>query len=140
MSKEETMNPILKAVGATEWLNAGYKGQGVKVWNCESNGGHGANSRQMVLDVAPMTEITSENFGFATNGDKLSSPPKTSKGENVSEFVKNNKFHIITASLGGGNRSREYVEYMKALFNSEKTVVLNSASNDGMGDGETITT
>ena len=138
MAKEE-MIPILKAVGATEWINAGYKGQGIKVWNCESNGGHGANSRQMVLDVAPMAEVTPMGFHLSTKGDALSTKPTTDSGEDVAEFVKKNKFHIITASLIG-SRSREYVEYMTALFNSEKTVVLNCAGNEGSDTGETITT
>lgn len=139
MAKEE-MIPILKAVGATEWLNAGFKGQGIKVWNCESNGGHGASSRQMVLDVAPEAEITSVDFSFSTSGDRMASPPKVSTGDDFDAFVKQNNFHIITASLMGGNRSREYVEYMKALFNSEKTVVLNCAGNEGSVEPETITT
>ena len=139
MSKEETMNPILKAVGATEWLNAGYKGQGIKVWNCESNGGHGANSRQMVLDVAPMAEVTSIGFSYASNGDILTTKPTTEDGQDVSKFVKDNKFDIITASLIG-NKNKEYVEYMKTLFNSEKTVVLNCAGNEGESESDTIST
>lgn len=40
MSKAETMKPILKAIGAQTWLEAGYKGQGIEVWNCEADGGH----------------------------------------------------------------------------------------------------
>lgn len=137
---KEVMIPILKAVGATEWINAGYKGQDIKVWNCESDSGHGANSKQMILDIAPEAYVIPSGFGFITSGDKMTSPPTNDEGEDVVEFVKRNKFHIITVSRSGGNSSREYVEYMKAFFDFEKTVVLNSASNDGMGDGETIST
>ena len=68
----------------------------------------------------------------------MTSSPKTLGGEDFAEFVKQNGFDIITASLQGGDRCTEYVDYMKKLFNSEKTVVLNSASNDGVGDGETV--
>lgn len=134
MSKE-IMSQILKATGVTEWLNSGFKGQGVKVWNCESNIGHGASSRQMILDVAPMAEVTSESFSYSSEN-----LPKMSKGEDVSEFVKKNKFDIISASLMGGDRFPHYLDYMKKLFQEEKTLVLNSASNDGVGDGETIST
>lgn len=139
MTKAETMNPILKAVGATEWLNAGYKGQGIKVWCTEANSGHGASSRQMVLDVAPMSELTSQDFGFITSGDKLTTLPKTSEGEDVAEYVKRNKFDIITASLKG-TTSLEYTQYMKKLFDVEKTVVLNAAANEGVGDGDAVST
>lgn len=139
MAKED-MIAILKAVGAAEWLNAGFEGQGIKVWNCEDNSGHGANTRQMIIDVAPMASVTSSGFGFITSGDKITSSPINDEGLDVADFVKQNRFHIITVSKSGGNRSREYVEYMKALFNSEKTVALNSASNDGTGEGETIST
>ena len=40
----------------------------------------------------------------------------------------------------GGDRFPQYIAYMKKLFQEEKTLVLNSASNDGIGDGETIAT
>lgn len=139
MAKEE-MIPILKAVGATAWLEAGHQGQGINIWSCEADRGHGANSRQMVLDVAPKAEVTPVGFGFSASSDKLISPPSTEFGEDVADFVRQNKFHIITASLMGGNRCQGYVDYMKRLFGTERTVVLNCAGNDGTGDGDTITT
>ena len=139
MAKEE-MIPILKAIGATNWLEAGYQGQGIEVWSCEADGGHGACSKQMVLDVAPMAAVTPAGFSFSTKGDKMTSPPTTETGEDVAAFVRKNKFHIITASLSGSSRSQEYVDYMKCLFETERTVVLNAAANDGVGDGDTIST
>lgn len=74
---KEIMIPILKAVGVTEWLNAGFKGQGIRVWNIESDYNHGANSRQMVIDVAPEVEMYSNSFSFSADSNKLLSEPKT---------------------------------------------------------------
>lgn len=84
MAKEE-MIPILKAVGATEWINAGFKGQGIKVWNCEDLTDHGKASRQMVLDVASDVEIYIGSINMSTGGDEFNNPP-TVNGKGLLQF------------------------------------------------------
>jgi hypothetical protein len=135
---KEIMIPILKAVGVIDWLNAGFKGQTIKVWNIEENFGHGANTRQMIIDVAPEVDVISASFGVITEGDKLLGIPTTSKGVEVKDFVDLEKPHIITSSQGGQGSCKEWEDYVTEFQNRLHMPIFNSAGNDGLGDGETI--
>ena len=136
MAKEE-MIPILRAVGVTAWRDAGWKGQGVKVWNIEDNSGHGACSGQMVLDVAPKADLIFGRFSYATSGDKFTSPPRMADGTDVKVFASASSVQIITASEKGGNRCQEWVDYCKGLL---PIPIFNAAANEGLGDGDTVST
>lgn len=138
---KETMIPILKLVNATEWINSGFKGQGVKVYNCEEDSGHGASSGQMIRDVAPSVEVIFGDIGFTTRGDDLTSEPNIySKNIKLNNFIDLEKPQIITVSKSGGNRCQEWVDYMKDIVDKTKTPIFNAAANEGVGDGETIST
>jgi len=133
--------PIFNRLGITEWHNKGFKGQGIKVWNCESAGGHGACSKQMILDVAPEAEVISADFGFSMGSGGFTSPPTVhyDRDYDLKEFIQKFQPDIITASIKGTNYPA-WSEYMKDALKDRWMPIFNSASNEGIGDGDTIST
>ena len=72
---KEVLTPIFEKLNITEWRNAGFTGKGITVWNGEGTSGHGANSRQMILDVAPDTTVLTGGVGSIVNNTELLKVP-----------------------------------------------------------------
>jgi len=139
MSKE-VLIPIFEKLNITEWRNAGFNGQGVRIWNCESDGGHGANTRQMILDVALVCNVISANFGFSVDSQGFTSMPTVyyDREYELKEFVEKFKPDIISVSRGG-TEHEAWTSYMKDVLKDKKIPIFSSAGNENIGDGETIT-
>lgn len=146
MAKEDTLKPILDKLNITQWRNVGFTGKGITIWNTESaTSSHGKNSRQVILDVAPDTNIITGSFGFSTSGEIITTLPTvdTEDGNKIGlyDFIKDNKIKYISTSLKGTNNpSKEWVDYVKKLRKDFGIIVHNAAGNEGSEGGETLTT
>lgn len=127
-----------------EWREKGITGQGIKIWNGEALGGHGTDTKAVLLQVAPNSEIVSAGASLHTVGDKLVDGAVfvTHKGRRMpmDEFIDMENPCLLSQSQSGGNRANEYVEYCKKIVKQYDLKIFNSASNDGTGDGDTIST
>ena len=140
MSKE-ILIPIFEKLNITEWRNNGFKGKGVLVWNCESNQGHGANTRQMILDVAPECDVISGGISMATSGNILTQSPTVfynDKRYDMFEFVKQFKPDIASSSIRFGSTGKGWLDYATNIVKKTKLPIFNCAGNEGEEGGETL--
>lgn len=137
---KEIMIPILQAINVTQWIDAGFKGQGIKVWNAEADSGHGEISKQMIIDVAPEVIVLSESISHSDAGDVFVKPPTLlSNGMGLKEFIDLKKPQIFSASIGGTlTSSKCWHDYTKEIQDRTHATIFNSAGNDGSGEADTL--
>jgi len=142
--KSEILIPIFEKLNITKWRNAGYTGKGITVWNAETDSGHGANTRQMVLDVAPDTEILSAGASCITSHDELLKPPTVTnyKGSGVNyelnDFVDKFKPNIISVSIKSRTRSQGKTDYYVDVIKRTRLPIFCCAGNEGSEGEESL--
>lgn len=134
---KEIMIPILEKLNITQWLGAGFKGQNVKVWNCEDNRGHGANSRQMIIDVAPDVQVVSNGIFLSTDRDKITSMP-TVDGIDMKDYVLRENPQLISSSLLGDKQCTEWDAYIKDIVSETSIPIISLAGNSGNDGDESL--
>jgi len=138
MAKEELI-PIFEKLNITKWRNAGYTGKGITVWNGEHEGGHGSNSKQMVLDVAPDVKILSGNAGAISSRTELREPPtviyEDGNKYEMLEFIEKFKPDLMSVSLKSEIRHQPLIDYYINVVKKTKLPIFCCAGNEG-SDGE----
>ena len=141
---DEIIKTQLKYTNISEWRSKGIVGEGIKVWDGEPNAGHGAETRKVIEQVSPNATIISYGIGLSTKGDELVGGAVfvdyNGNRLPMDEFLDMENPCLLSQSQSGGNRANEYVEYCKKITKQYDLKIFNSASNDGTGDGDTIST
>lgn len=139
----EHLRQQLEYTGVLGWREKGITGKGIKVWNGESLGGHGTDTRTVLEQIAPEAEILSYDIGFSTKGDTLKDGAVfvNYKGKRITmdEFLDIEKPCLLSQSQSGSNRANEYVEYCKRIVKQYDLKIFNSAGNEGDGE-DTVST
>lgn len=138
MGKEEMMNPQLQYNGVLNWRKAGFTGKGIKVWNSEGiSGDHGANSAQIIVDVAPDVDLISGSMGKSTKGDELISCTVRDDQDNgatltFEDFIIKYQPQLISSS-NKGPQNKEFSKFIAEMRDKYKLCIFNSAGNEGSG-------
>ena len=145
MTPQEEFDLMLVKSGVKEWHNKGHTGEGINILNCESNmTTHGRGTGNIIHKVAPDSFLFSGSTGIQTKGDELiSAQIELDNGEryDLHHFVEANKIDIISASKSGINDScKGWNAYCKKMQDETGVVIFNSAGNNYVGDGETLST
>ena len=139
----EQLRQQLEYTNVLGWRNKGVTGKGIKVWNGESNSGHGENTRAVIEQVAPNTDIVSAELGFSTKQGVLEDGHifVWDKGERVTidDFLINHRPTILSQSMKGSTRSESFINYCKGIVARHNLKILKSAGNEGGGE-ETLST
>jgi len=139
---QNNLNLIFEKLNINKWHNKGFKGKGIKVWNCEYLGGHGSDSMSMILQTAPECEVISSGISFIKYDIDNISIPQTVYNNvtyTVKEFIEKFKPDIINASLKG-THNNGWLRYCQEFLKYKYIPIFNAAGNENIGDGETITT
>ena len=134
----ETIKQQNDFCGISAWHSHGWTGKGVKVWNLETDSGHGHSTRMRILDAAPDAEVTSESHFLAYSKGEITEEHITENGKQMSadQFINEHGFHILSASLSGKTKSS--LKARRTLYGNLRRkynlTLHNSAGNDG-GDG-----
>lgn len=148
--KQDILDEQLPIIGVSQWVNNGFTGQNVNVWNMESNNSHGAKTRQVILDVAPNANVISAGVSAQFDGDKILYYAVEYNGitylgeQGVSDFIEEFEIDIVSASLTGyapHKHPQEFIDMWKRLQKKHNLIILNAAGNEGdNAQHETITT
>ena len=141
MSKE-ILTPIFKELNITEWRNAGFTGKGVTVWNGEHEGGHGSNSKQMILDVAPDATILTGSAGAIVNNIELLEVPtvryEDGTSYNMLEFILKFAPDLMTVSLKSEARHVPLIEYYIDVQKKTDFPIFCCAGNEATDGPESL--
>ena len=139
MTVQELIQRQFDYSNITQWHDVGIKGSSVVVWNLESDSGHGRLTRSAILKVAPEATVLAYGLPTRVSRDQLLEFSAFVDGNliDVDNFISENKIKIINASLIGDpcKGLTERWGYLKKKYN---LILVNSAGNDGEGDGETV--
>lgn len=115
------------------WHDAGFQGQGVVIWNTESNSEHGNIVTRRIWDSAPQATILQAGLSMTASAEKIVATCNYNGTEyDVENFISKFNVKVITRSIGGGTAentpSSKYWNNLKAKYN---LVFFNASGNDG---------
>ena len=120
--------------GVTAWHDAGFKGNGVVVWDMEGLSDHGNGTRQRILDAAPEADVLNATNTITTKGGVIISETVDYGVLKMSadQFINHYKVSILSASKSGNGDTcggkRLLYSGLKRKYN---LCLFNSAGNDG---------
>ena len=140
MTLEEIIKNQNKYCGVSDWHAAGFKGQGVTVWNCEkTHDSHGKGTAKRVLDAAPACNLVVGTVSMTVSQGKVQRCEVVDNEGNkhdVHDWIKDNNVKIITASLK--NLFKEVGtpagDFWQDIARRYGIIIINSAGNDGSKD------
>ena len=139
---KEILSPIFEKLNITEWRNAGFTGKGIKVWNGENTGGHGSNSKQMVLDVAPDVTILTGSAGAIVDNTELLEVPTVRYEDGTSydmlEFILKFEPDLMTVSLKSEARHVPLIEYYVDIQKKTDFPIFCCAGNEAIDGPESL--
>lgn len=117
----------------TLWHQAGYTGKGVKIATLESNTGHGAQTTDILRQVAPGAEVLHRpQPGLLMQGKKLT-PESYAKLKTHYQALVAEGVHIVTASLVG-TVTPEIAQLQKDILQSNGIAITLFAAAGNFGD------
>lgn len=131
---DETVKKQNDYTGITAWHDAGYKGNGVVVWDMEGLSDHGNGTRQRILDAAPEADVINATNTIVTKGGVIISETVDYGVLKMTadQFVNAYHVSILSASKGG---NADTCEGKRLLYSGLKRkynlCLFNSAGNDG---------
>lgn len=135
MTVQESLNRQLEYTGVLEWRNKGITGEGIKIWNGESNSGHGELTRSVIEQVAIQAEVISASSGYSSNSTELidNNVFVTYKNERTTldNFLSSQKPSILSQSQTGGGHNQAYIDYCKRIVKEYNLKIFNCGGNDG---------
>ena len=129
----ETVKKQNDFCGITAWHEAGYTGQGVKVWNRESLNGHGTGTRRRVLDAAPDAEVYNATHNM-TIANGVITKEYIEEGVikyNADAYISTHGISVVTCSIGGKGNDPAMIDLFGGLRRKYNLTMFNSAGNDG---------
>lgn len=120
--------------GVTAWHDAGYKGNGIVVWDMEGLSDHGRGTRQRILDAAPETDVLNATNTITTKGGVIISETVDYGVLKMSadQFINHYKVSILSASKSGNGDTCEGKRLLyHGLKRKYNLCLFNSAGNDG---------
>lgn len=129
MTVDETKQAQFAFSGIDRWHKAGYTGQGVVVWNRETDGGHGKTTRSVIEKIAPGALVLSASINAAFRGDELLYCE--AGGKPIEDFIKENNVKVINSSISEAKDSAGYRELWKRLVKEYNLIICNAAGNYG---------
>ena len=124
--------------GITAWHNAGWTGQGIRIWNAENTTpqqeAHGDGTTSRILDAAPDADVTPSFHYINTSGEHITEEYVYEDGKKLSadQFCAEHDFHIVSCSQKGDKRSTDERRTLYGNLRKKYNLTLfNSAGNDG---------
>jgi hypothetical protein len=140
MSVLEQIVSELKYSGLDKWHQAGFRGQGINVWNTEGETGqHSDIVTRRITDAAPDCNVIRGQLGASYTNDTVLSANVLYQNVmySVENFIKTFNINVVTRSVGGGSATGQAEsKFWQTLREKYNLVFFNSAGNDGIGDGE----
>lgn len=130
----ETVKQQNDYTGVTAWHEAGFKGNGVVVWDMEGLSDHGNGTRQRILDAAPEADVINATNTITTKGGVIISETVDYGVLKMSadQFINHYKVSILSASKSGNGDSCEGKRLLYGGLKRKYNLCLfNSAGNDG---------
>lgn len=125
----------------TSWQNAGWKGKGINILNCEPDGSetHSSLTFQTIEGVAPESTIFRRGLAFVSDANSVSRH-ELSNGDgtyvDIEEFIKTNKIKLLSFSMQGTQEPSQCVkDYWMDLQKKYGIIIFNSAGNDATHTG-----
>lgn len=121
--------------GITAWHNNGVKGDGVVIWNTESEGSsHGDIVSRRIWDSCPNATIIQAGLYMLCDNERVIENGVDYQGKRygVEEFIKTFNVNILTRSVGGGDSGgKAESRFWLDLIDRYNLVIFNSAGNEG---------
>lgn len=118
--------------GVKAWHDAGFRGQGVNVWNTESNTEHSEIVTRRIYDSAPDCKVYQAGLTLSTvSGKVVATCNYDGKEYDIEEFIKQCNIKAVTRSIGGGT-AIDTIEsnWWKNLQDKYNLLICNSAGNE----------
>lgn len=137
MSVQDVISRQNDYCGITRWHNAGYKGQGIVVWNTEGASDHSDIVSRRILDSAPECTVIRAGFNMTSNNYAVTSNNVIHEGGtySIEEFISKYEVNVVTRSIGGGTaEGKPLSAFWNNLKDKYNLCFFNSAGNDSTDD------
>lgn len=131
---QDAINRQKKYDGTQAWNDAGFRGQGIVVWNMENMTDHGETTTRRISDNALDVKIYTLSNNMTFNNDVISSSKIKVDGKifTAEEFVKEYNVKVCTRSVGGGTGiGKADSIYFNKIKNENNVVFFGAGGNDG---------
>ena len=137
MTPDKIIKEQLDYSGITAWHEAGITGEGVVIWNAETNTReHGRISERRIKDAAPgATVISAEQF-MRYDNERIIEESVTYQGKKYSteEFIKAFNIKVVNKSKSGSKTLGVLSPFWKRLRDTYGLILCNAVGNEGEGD------
>lgn len=134
---EENIKEQLTYSGVTAWHEAGITGEGVVIWNAETNTReHGQISERRIRDAAPGATIISAEQGMKMDNDHIIEEYVTYQGQRYSTeaFIREFNVKVINKSKSGSHNLGPLSPFWQDLKERYNLILCNAVGNEGTGD------
>lgn len=137
MTPTDTIREQNTYAGLTAWHNAGIKGDGVVVWNAETNTReHGQISERRIYDAAPNATVICAEQCMRMDNEHIIEEHVEYNGKRYSteEFIKTFNIKVVNKSKSGSKHLGVLSPFWKALKTKYNLILCNSVGNESTGD------